>query len=84
LFYNSPSFNEGLKISEENCLTGISIFIDLISEENIKLARSKRLKVCVYGANTWPKNKKALLMGPDYIQSDRIRHLVKIREDLYE
>jgi hypothetical protein len=84
LFLNSSSFENGLKQATENGLSGISIYFDRIKAAQIGIAKEQGLLISVFGVNTWSKNKESILMSADYIQSDRIRHLVKIMEDLYE
>lgn len=78
LFIYPADFEEGLKIAQDLNLFGITIDSKLVTEKKIALAHEKGLRVAIWNIETQEENLSGLQKSPDYIQSDKIHHLVKI------
>ena len=78
LFYLPENFQQGYDTVLQNEFTGMNIKMKNITKENIQIAREQGIQISVYNVNTRSKNKTVLAMAPDYIQSDRVGHLVSI------
>ena len=49
-----------------------------ISKEEVKDAHLNNIQVAVWNTNTEKKNIEAINKNPDFIQTDRVKHLVNI------
>ena len=78
LFIYPPDFETGFKIAQSMGLFGITIHTDYISAEQVKLAHQNNLRITLWGINSQNGNVDALLKSPDYIQTDKIIHLLKV------
>ena len=78
LFIYPSSFEKGLELAIDNDLFGITISTDDISKEQIETAHINNLYVAVWNTNSKNKNIEAVKKNPDFIQTDRVEHLIKI------
>lgn len=78
LFIYPSSFEEGFAIAKEMKLYGITISNRVITKEQIALAHEQAIRVTLWNTQTDGENSDAVLKNPDYIQSDRIIHLLKV------
>lgn len=78
LFIYPDNFENGFTIGKAMNLFGITIHTKLISAEQIKLAHDNGLRVTLWGINSEKENIDAILKSPDFIQTDKIIHLLKV------
>jgi glycerophosphoryl diester phosphodiesterase len=78
LFIYPPSFDEGLAIAKQMALYGMTLHNDHVTEEQIKEAHDSGFRVTLFGLSTDDDNLNAIYKSPDYVQSDRIIHLLKV------
>lgn len=78
LFIYPSTFDQGLKIALENQLTGITISTRDITKEQIKIAHDNNLEVAIWNTHTSSDNIEAVRKNPDYIQTDNVKHLLKL------
>ena len=78
LFIYSLSFEDGLNKAIDLGLYGISISTQNITKEQISLAHSHYLFVSIWNVNSNQCNITAINKNPDFIQSDRIFHLLDL------
>ncbi len=71
-------FDEALKIAAEFDLQGIAIAVDNISREEVVTAHEKGIMVVVFNAHSKSRNIDAIEKNVDFIQSDKLKHLVKM------
>lgn len=78
LFIYPSSFDEGLKVAQFMGLYGITIHTDNITKEQIREAHKKDIRITLWGLTSDEDNLKAIDKSPDYVQTDRIIHLLKV------
>lgn len=78
LFIYPSSFESGLKIAEELNLYGITISTRDITKEQIQLAHNVQKRVAIWNTHSYSANVEAVSKNPDFIQTDRVKHLVKL------
>lgn len=78
LFIYPSDFENGFAVAKAMNLFGITIHTDKTSQEQIKLAHDNGFRITLWGINSEQKNVDAILKSPDFIQSDKIIHLLKI------
>jgi len=78
LFIYPDNFEHGFQIAKAMNLYGITIHLDYISAEQVKLAHENGFRITLWGINSQSRNVDAILKSPDFIQSDKIIHLLKI------
>lgn len=83
LFYYPQTFEIGLTIANRMNLFGISIPNERISKEQVEIAHQYGKTIAVWNVSTENKNIDAIEKNVDYIQSDRLKHLLKVF-DLYK
>jgi glycerophosphoryl diester phosphodiesterase len=70
-------FERAMQLSLKAGFTGISFkykFKETLSTENIQLARRKGLKIQLWTVNSDENINEALLINPDFIQTDNIEY----------
>lgn len=77
LFIYPSDFDGGLKIALDMNLFGISFNTKYVSKEQSEMAHANGIRVALWSVDTEHKNMEAIEKNPDYIQTDKIRHLVK-------
>lgn len=78
LFYYPSDFETGLAVANQYKFYGITISTDKITAEQVQIAHSKNLRVALWGVQTAKENTSAIRKSPDYIQTDKVKRLVKI------
>ena len=78
LFIYPSSFEEGFQIAKSLNLYGITISTDDISKPQIENAHNNGLFVAIWNTNSKNKNIEAINKNPDFIQTDKVKHLVKL------
>jgi len=78
LFYYTGNYKSGLDVSKKIELYGLTIDHNLISKEEITAAHKNNLRITLFNTQTESENLKAIQKNPDFMQSDKIIHLLKI------
>lgn len=78
LYLYTDDASEGLSTCLALGVEGISIRNAHISAEQVQQLHAKGLRVMLWGVGTRWDNRKAMLKGPDIIQSDRLGHMVTL------
>ncbi len=78
LFYYTGNYSEGLNVSKKIDLYGLTIDHNFISKEEIANAHKNNLRITLFNTQTEAENLKAIQKNPDFMQSDKIIHLLKI------
>lgn len=78
LFYYPSTFEQGLKVATNWNFYGITISTDYITRDQIKITHDHNLLVTVWGIHSKSGNIDAVKKNPDFIQTDRVKHLVKL------
>ncbi len=76
--FTHRNFENGFQIAKTMNLYGITLHTDYISTEQIKMAHENGLRVTLFGIGFKNKNVEAVLKSPDFIQTDKPIHLLKI------
>ncbi len=71
-------FEEGLELATSLDLSGITISEDHISKQQVLQAHQQGVMIAVFNTRTKHDNWNAVEKNVDFIQSDRIRHLLRI------
>ncbi|MCD6366574.1 MAG: hypothetical protein J7L46_03440 [Bacteroidales bacterium] len=77
LFYYPSSFEQGLKIATDWHFYGITISTEHITCSQVEIAHDNNLFVTIWGIHSRRGNTDAVAKNPDFIQTDRVKHLVK-------
>ena len=78
LFIYPNGFEKGFQLAKSMGLFGITIHTDEITSEQIKLAHDNGLRITLWGINSEKANIEAIQKSPDFIQTDKIIHLLKV------
>lgn len=78
LFIYPSSFDEGFNIALELDLYGITISTKDVSRKQIEKAHSNNLKIAIWNTHSKNKNIEGVNKGPDFIQTDKVKHLVNL------
>ena len=71
-------FDKALEIVDEYQLQGIAIAVDNISKEEVIEAHEKGIMIVVFNAHSKSRNIDAIEKNVDFIQSDKLKHLIKV------
>lgn len=71
-------YDLALEIVNEFQLQGITISVDRISKEQVLEAHSKGIMVAVFNTHSHSRNIEAIEKNVDFIQSDKVKHLIKL------
>ncbi len=71
-------FEEGLILAKKYQLQGIVISVDKLLAEQVSVAHEVGLQIMVFNAHSRSRNIEAIHKNVDYIQSDNLKHLIKI------
>lgn len=80
LFFYPSTFAEGLEVVQQYHFAGITIDWEKISKEETATAHSLGIYIATWNTHTKQDNINAVLKNPDFIQSDKIEHLVRLLE----
>ncbi len=72
------SFDIGLAIADELALQGIVVAVDKISTEEVATAHASGIMVAVFNAHSQSRNIAAIEKNVDFVQTDKLRHLIKM------
>ena len=78
LFIYPSSFDEGFQTALDLDLYGITISTKHVSQKQIEKAHSNNLKIAIWNTHSNTKNAEGVKKGPDFIQTDNVRHLVDL------
>ena len=78
LFIYPDSFNSGLKTAVELGICGITISTRDITTAQIKEAHDHNLMVAIWNTLSESDNIEAIKKNPDFIQTDKVRNLIKL------
>lgn len=77
-FFYPPNFDEGLSAILKHGFYGITISVDDISKEQVELAHSNQIFVCLWNTHSKKLNKEAILKNADIIETDKVEYLSKL------
>ena len=80
LFIYPSSYDNGLSKALDLGLYGITISTDDITKEQVEEAHRNNLHIALWNTHSKRRNKEAIDKSPDFIQTDRVAHLVKMLE----
>ncbi len=78
LWYRPKSIDDGLEKALKNGYYGILVANKDISDEQIKIFHQNNIKVTVFNIQSKRQNINAIKKNPDYIQTDRVRSLIRL------
>ena len=78
LFIYPSSFESGLDIALSIGISGITISTRDITEEQIKIAHENNLLVAIWNTHSESDNIEAINKNPDFIQTDKVKSLIKL------
>jgi glycerophosphoryl diester phosphodiesterase len=78
IFYYGDSFEQALKIAQEYNLDGITLSVHLLSVEQVSIAHSMDLMVSVVNTHTRSRNRRAIELNADIIQTDMLQYLIRL------
>jgi glycerophosphoryl diester phosphodiesterase len=78
LFVYADAAAAGIEMLSHVPVKGVTIDLEKITAAEVELLHSKGLQVSVFNASTPRLNSDALLLSPDYIQTDKVEHLMGI------
>lgn len=71
-------FDYALKLAIQYGLHGITIPVDKLTQDKVKLAHSHHVMVATFNTHSSKRNIRAVKHNVDYIHTDRLKHLLKI------
>jgi len=78
LFIYPPDFEKGLQAARNMGLYGITISANNISSGQIKEAHLAGFRISLWGIDTHQGNIDAVMKSPDFVQTDKPIHLLKV------
>lgn len=78
LFYYPESFDEGLEVAQQHNFSGITIDWKDITRKEVETAHNLGIYIAIWNIHTKQDNIDAVRKNPDFIQSDKIEHLVDL------
>lgn len=81
LFIYPSDFESGFSDAIELDLYGITISNDKISKEQVKTAHDNDLRIALWSVHSANENISAINKNPDFIQTDKVKHLVDVLND---
>jgi glycerophosphoryl diester phosphodiesterase len=78
LFIYPESFESGLETALSIGLYGITISTRNITKEQIEIAHKSNLFVAIWNTETKSDNVEAIKKNPDFIQTDKVKYLLKL------
>ena len=76
----NTAFEQGLVLVEEIDAYGMVFQNDMITKEQIKQVHDKGIYVSLFGLHSKNDNLDAIEKHPDFIFSDKVKHLIKVLE----
>lgn len=81
LFIYPSDFESGFSVATDLNLYGITISNDKITKEQVQAAHNSNLRVALWSVHSPNENVSAIKKNPDFIQTDKVKHLVKLLND---
>lgn len=81
LFYQPWDLAAGKDFAMRNGLFGLSLPLDRCDATYIEALHQAGIRVAIFGTTTRDKNRKAVALQPEYIQTDRVSHLVDLLKE---
>ncbi len=78
LFVHCNTLTDGLSVSRQVHLYGLTMDRLKISQEEIALAHQNNLHITLYNMVNANENIKAIQMNADFLQSDKMEHLIEV------
>jgi glycerophosphoryl diester phosphodiesterase len=78
LFIYPSSFESGIDIALSKGLFGITISTQDITKKQIEIAHDNNLLVAIWNTHSESDNIEAINKSPDFIQTDKVKNLVKL------
>ena len=72
------SYDHALSLAQQYNLQGMTIAVDKLTHEKVELLHSKGIMVTTFNTHSHKRNIKAVEHNVDFIQTDRLKHLMKI------
>lgn len=80
LFYYTGDFSSALKVASKLPLYGLTFNMNIVTANQIKEAHQKNLRVTLFDQKSEKDNLNAIQMSPDFIQTDKLEHVLKVFE----
>ena len=78
IYYLGPA-QDALEITDSLSLAGYIGAVTSVDKELVRALREKDIAVSIFNANSRSRNRTAVELEPDYIQTDRLRDLLRFR-----
>jgi glycerophosphoryl diester phosphodiesterase len=78
LFLYPDNFDAGIEESRHIKIYGLVMDWKKISKEEIRIAHNNNLRVTLFNTSTEEENLEAVQLSPDFIQTDKLEHLLKV------
>ncbi len=78
VFIYSHNFEDALAIANQMNLKGITMENEEISAEQVKVAHANNKQVTLWNVRFENQNIEAIEKNPDHIQTDKLKHLLKV------
>jgi glycerophosphoryl diester phosphodiesterase len=78
IFVYSHSFEYALAVANKMNLKGITMSNDEISKEQVSIAHANNRQVTLWNIHTENENIEAIEKNADHIQTDKLKHLLKV------
>ena len=75
LYFYANEFENGHKLALEKGFDGLSISNKNITASQVASAQENGLLVMIFGAKNEKSNLEVLAKGPDYLQTDDLKHI---------
>ena len=72
------NFEKGTELVNEFQLQGITISVNDISKDEVVKAHNNGIMIAVFNTHSKSRNIEAIEKNVDFIQTDRVKHLIKI------
>ena len=81
LFFQPADLTTAHTYALEHNFFGLSLSMKKVDAAYVTKSHDLGLRVALFGTNTRSKNYETIRMNPDYIQTDRLEHLVDVLRD---
>lgn len=80
LYLYPVTFSEGFQLCKDHHLDGLTIASSDVTKEDVLMVQEAGFKIAVWNVNSKSENREALEKGPDFIQTDNLSYLLRLRE----
>ncbi len=81
IFFYGDDFNVAIETALKYDLPGITMSVHLLSADQVRTAHSLGIMVSVLNTHTRARNREAIEMNVDFIQTDMLRYLINLLKD---